>query len=43
MKPIGSFRDGKGRLYVDCAECKSGGSGAGNCEVGGGFKRVSKG
>ena len=45
MKPKGSFRDSKGRLYVDCAECHRGGNGNDpeKCSSGWQTKQVKRG
>lgn len=40
MKAIASFKDNKNNLYVDCAECKSGGNGTKECEKGAGIENV---
>lgn len=43
IKPKGSFKDSKGKLCVDCAECQRGGNGDQDCGAGCGHKRIKKG
>ena len=43
MKPKGSFKDSRGYLYVDCAECQRGGKGDQDCSAGWQHKRIKKG
>jgi len=43
MKPKGSFKDSRGHLYVDCAECQRGGKGDQDCSAGWQHKRIKKG
>lgn len=45
MKPKGSFKDSKDKLYVDCAECKRGGNGDDHdkCSAGWNIKKVKRG
>ncbi|ATW24135.1 hypothetical protein DCMF_04475 [Candidatus Formimonas warabiya] len=44
-KPKGSFKDSRGKLFVDCAECKRGGNGddADKCSSGWNKKRINNG
>lgn len=45
IKPKGSYRDSKGKLYVDCAECERGGNGSDEdkCSAGWQHKRIKRG
>ena len=41
--PRGSFKDSRGYLYVNCAECQRGGNGDRDCSAGWKKKRVDRG
>jgi len=45
LRPKGSFRDCRGKLFVDCAECERGGNGSDKdkCSAGWRTKRIKKG
>jgi len=45
VKPKGSFKDSRGKLFVDCAECERGGNGSDKdkCSAGWRIKRITKG
>lgn len=45
MKPKSSFIDKNNMLFVDCAECKSGGNSTAEnkCSAGGSLKRIRQG
>lgn len=43
MKPKSSFKDSRGYLCVDCAECQRGGNGDKDCSAGWQHKRIKRG
>lgn len=45
VKPKGSFKDSRGMLFVDCAECERGGNGSDKdkCSAGWRHKRIKHG